>query len=103
MTTRAPDDTEFDEDPRYAVANREALWGVGYWALFTVVITAVAWLLGGNRKAGDLDFVLGFPAWFFWSCLVATAALALLPIWIVRRHFTDISLTPNGDDADTEE
>lgn len=103
MTTRAPDDTDFEHDPRYAVANREALWGVAYWLFFTVVISLVAWLLGGNREASDLEFILGFPAWFFWSCLVATILLSLLPIWLVRRYFTDMSLTPHGDDTGTEE
>lgn len=105
MTLRPPIrpiDTDFEEDPRYAVANREALWGVGYWILFTVVISGIAWWLGGNRDAEDLDFVLGFPAWFFWSCLVATVVLALLPILIVRRYFTQMPLSADGsDDAET--
>lgn len=102
MTTRAPDD-DFEHDPRYAVANREALWGVAYWLFFTLVISLVAWLLGGNRDAAELEFVLGFPTWFFWSCLVATVLLSLLPIWLVRRFFTDMPLTPHGDDTGTEE
>ncbi|MDN5852359.1 MAG: YhdT family protein [Actinomycetia bacterium] len=98
MTTRE-DNTDFEEDPRYAIANREALWGVGYWLVFTVVISAIAWLLGGNVDADELDFILGFPAWFFWSCLVATTVLSLLPIWIVRHYFTEMSLTADGDDT----
>ena len=98
--TWPPDD--FEEDPRYALANREALWGVGYWLVFTVVITAVAWLLGGDVDPKEMDFVLGFPAWFFWSCLVAAAVLSLVPIWIIRRHFTEVPLTADGRPDDSE-
>jgi uncharacterized membrane protein YhdT len=98
MTDRPdlPPDVQFEEDPRYAVANREALWGLGYWLVFTVVISAVAWALGGNRSASDLSFVLGFPAWFFWSCLVAATVLAVVPIVVIRRFFTDLPLTADG-------
>lgn len=99
MTTQQ-DNIDFEVDQRYAIANREALWGVGYWLLFTIVVSGIAWLLGGNRDAGDVGFVLGFPAWFFWSCLVATTLLSLLPIWIVRRHFTEVSLTADGDESE---
>lgn len=103
MTASPPDRTvatDFEEDPRYAVANREALWGVGYWLLFTVVISTIAWGLGGNRDAEDLDFVLGFPAWFFWSCLVGTIALSFVPIFLVRRYFTVLPLTADGEPDD---
>ncbi len=89
-------DVEFEEDPRYAIANREAWWGVGYWALFTVVITTLAWWLGGNRAAEDLGFVLGFPTWFFWSCLVGAGLLSLLPIFLIRRFFTEVPLSADG-------
>lgn len=103
MTSRPPIEpiaTDFEEDPRYRVANREALWGVSYWAAFTVVVSGIAWLLGGNRDADELDFVLGFPAWFFWSCLVATVVLSLVPIIIVRRYFRDLPLTADGEPDD---
>lgn len=95
-------DADFEEDPRYAVADREALWGVGYWVFFTVVITGIAWVMGGGKKAAELDFILGFPAWFFWSCLVATTLLALLPPLLVCRYFTDLPLGATGAQDDEE-
>lgn len=98
-----PPDIEFEEDPRYAVANREAWWGIGYWAMFTAVITAVSWLMGGNKPAEDLQFVLGFPAWFFWSCLVGAAAMCVLPIFVIKRFFTDLPLSADGSDDDETE
>lgn len=97
-----PPETDFEEDPRYAVANREALWGLSYWVLFTLVVSLTAWLLGGGRSADELTFVLGFPRWFFWSCLVATTALAVLPALLVRRFFTEVPLGADAHPADEE-
>jgi uncharacterized membrane protein YhdT len=95
-------ETDFEHDPRYAVANREALVGAGYWLGFTVLISAIAWLIGAHKKASELTFVLGFPAWFFWSCLVATGLLSLVPAFLVKRYFTDMPLSADGAASDEE-
>ena len=87
---------EFEEDPRYEQANREALWAIGYWLAFTVVVTGLAWWLGYNKPADELSFVLGFPAWFFWSVLVTSVVFSVIPLWIIRRSFVDVPLTPDG-------
>jgi uncharacterized membrane protein YhdT len=94
--------TDFEHDPRYAVANREALIGAGYWLAFTVLISAIAWLIGAHKKASELTFVLGFPAWFFWSCLVATIVLSLVPAVLVRRYFTEMPLSADGAASNEE-
>ena len=52
---RIPDD--FEEDPRYRVSVREARIVIAYWVVFTVVVTAIAWGLGGNRSADEITFV----------------------------------------------
>ncbi len=93
---RIPDD--FEEDPRYRVSVREARIVIAYWVVFTVVVTAIAWGLGGNRSAGEITFVLGMPAWFFWSGVVASFVLSLVPMFLVRSMFTEV---PLGEDAET--
>lgn len=85
-------DTDFEEDPRYRVTNREALLAVVYWIAFTLIIAAIAWLLGGGKSAGELNFLLGFPQWFFWSCLVAAIVLSFVPPIIVRLFYTEVPL-----------
>jgi uncharacterized membrane protein YhdT len=92
---RLPDD--FEEDPRYRVSVKEAWIVLAYWLVFTVVVTAVAWVLGGNRSADEITFVLGFPAWFFWSGIVASLALSIVPIFLVRSFFTDLPLAEDPD------
>lgn len=95
-------DTDFEHDPRYAVANREALVGAAFWLTFTVLISAIAWVIGAHKKASELTFVLGFPAWFFWSCLVATILLSLVPAVLVRRYFTEMPLSADGAPSNEE-
>jgi uncharacterized membrane protein YhdT len=92
---RLPDD--FEEDPRYRVSVKEAWIVLVYWLVFTVVVTVVAWMLGGNRSVEEITFVLGFPAWFFWSGIVATLALSVVPIFLVRSLFTDVPLAEDAD------
>ena len=92
---RLPDD--FEEDPRYRVSVKEAWIVLAYWLVFTVVVTGVAWVLGGNRSADEITFVLGFPAWFFWSGIVASLALSVVPIFLVRSFFSDVDLAEDPD------
>lgn len=100
LLSRLPDD--FEEDPRYRVSVREAWIVVAYWVAFTVVLTAVAWGLGGGRSADEITFVLGFPTWFFWSAIVAAVALSIVPVFLVRGFFTEVSLAvdPGATPAD---
>jgi uncharacterized membrane protein YhdT len=95
-TDRQGGPLDFEEDPRYAQANREAWWAVGYWALFTVVVTGLAWWLGYEKAADELTFVMGFPTWFFWSVLMTSLVFSAIPVWIIRRNFKDVPLTRDG-------
>jgi uncharacterized membrane protein YhdT len=92
---RIPDD--FEEDPRYRVSVREARIVIAYWVVFTIVVTAIAWGLGGNRSADEITFVLGMPAWFFWSAVVASFVLSLVPMFLVRSMFKEVPLGPDPD------
>ena len=96
VASRRDDRLDFEEDPRYEQANREARWAIGYWAAYTVVVTGLAWWLGYEKPADELSFIVGFPAWFFWSVLVTSVVFAVIPSWIIRRHFKDVPLTRDG-------
>lgn len=86
--------TEFEEDPRYRIAGREALLCFGYWAVFTVGAVIIAWLLG-HRDPSQIGFIMGFPDWFFWSALAFVAVMAIpVPYLIVKLGFTDMDLEP---------
>lgn len=90
-STRAP---EFEEDPRYRIAQRESLLCLGYWVVFTAGAVAIAWLLG-HRDPSEIGFVMGFPDWFFWSALAYVGVMAaVVPFLLVKFGFTDMDLEP---------
>ncbi|MUL41111.1 DUF997 family protein [Streptomonospora sp. PA3] len=102
--TRSPlRETDFEEDPRYRTATRELAIALAYWVAFTVAVTATAWLLGGGKEADELTFVLGFPAWFFWSVPVVAFAFSGIAFVLVHRYFTDIPLSADGSADEPEE
>ncbi|QBI54438.1 YhdT family protein [Streptomonospora litoralis] len=102
--TRSPHrGADFEEDPRYRTAMRELGIALAYWAAFTVAVTATAWLLGGGKDADELSFVLGFPAWFFWSVPVTCFVFSGIAYFLVRRFFTDIPLSADGSAGEERE
>ncbi|MDT0300845.1 YhdT family protein [Streptomonospora wellingtoniae] len=96
-------DSDFEEDPRYRTAKRELFIALAYWGAFTVAVTATAWLLGGGKAADEIAFVMGFPAWFFWSVPVACLLFSGIAFILVHRFFTDIPLSAGGDAGEPDE
>lgn len=79
------------EDYRYKIANREALIGVG------LVIFNFIWWYGfayglGSADPADYTFVFGFPAWFFYSCVVGFVVMVILVTVVVKCLFLDMPL-----------
>ncbi|MCE7793011.1 YhdT family protein [Salipaludibacillus sp. CUR1] len=94
---------EIDEkDPRFKVANREALIGVG------LVIFNFLWWYGfayglGSRPVEEYTYVLGMPAWFFYSCVVGFIVMAVLVAVVVKSFFKDVPFDdPEPDKAGKE-
>lgn len=80
------------EDPRFKVAGKEALKIVLFWVCLT------AWTYGWGIYGASVDpssytFILGFPTWYFWSCLGAGAVFPLIGIFLASR-IQDCSLEP---------
>lgn len=96
--TSAPE-TDFEHDSRYAVSLREAWLCVAYWALFTVVMVAIAWGIAGHRDADETTYIAGFPDWFFWTGIVVVAVFCVAPFFLVRFLFTDVDLEPRPDQS----
>ncbi|CAG9613278.1 hypothetical protein BACCIP111899_02492 [Bacillus rhizoplanae] len=78
------------DDPRFRVAHREAWIGVGLAVINFLLWYGFAYGLGsGNPK--EYTYVLGFPAWFFYSCIVGFIVMVLLIVFVVRFVFQDVS------------
>ncbi|MDX8045646.1 YhdT family protein [Gracilibacillus sp. S3-1-1] len=75
----------------FQIANREALIGVG------LVLFHFTWWFAfaygfGKEDPSNYQYIFGFPAWFFYSCIVGIILISVLVIIIVKFFFTDLPL-----------
>lgn len=83
------------QDPRYHQATREAIVGLG------IFVLNFLWWFGfgyglGSRPPESYTYVMGFPAWFFWSCIMGPVVFSALTWVAVKFFFKDIPLDGKG-------
>ncbi len=80
-----------EKNNRFKQADKEAVITIIIYLGYFVWWYALAYGLGqGDPK--DYDYVFGFPAWFFYSCIVGYPILTII-LWIVMKiFFKDIEL-----------
>ncbi|NJB66411.1 putative membrane protein YhdT [Desulfobaculum xiamenense] len=72
-------------DWRHAQANREALFALGIYGLYFVWWYVCAYGMG-DTDPEQYTYLLGLPAWFFYSCILGYPLVTIL-LWIVVRLF----------------
>ncbi|MDW7650654.1 MAG: YhdT family protein [Bacillota bacterium] len=93
----APPGSSFIEDPRYRQCNREALLGLGLG--LANFIWWFVWGYGlGSGPPEEYIYVMGFPLWFFMSCIVGAVLFSVLAIVMVRKYFVDMPLGQLDED-----
>lgn len=78
-------------DWRYPIAHREA------WIGIALVFFHFAWWYGfaygfGAKPVESYTYILGFPAWFFYSCILGFILIIVLVSLVVRFLFKDLPL-----------
>lgn len=74
---------------RYRIANREALMGIG----LVIVNFAIWYGFAYGLGSGDPEkytYVLGFPAWFFYSCIAGTVFMIVLIYFVIKFFFKEV-------------
>lgn len=89
----------YHDDPRFRIAHREALIGLGLAIINFIIWYGFAYGLG-SKNPSEYTYVFGFPAWFFYSCIVGFIVMVILLSLVVRFVFQDISL---GEEEKSEE
>lgn len=84
---------DFVEDPRYRECEKEAWYGV-LLGLVNLVIWAVAGYGLGSGPVEDYSYIMGFPAWFFYSCIANSLFAILATVYIVKKKMRDMPLDP---------
>lgn len=81
----------FYEDPRYKQCNKEALYGVGLG-----ILNLLWWLIFGyglgSKPVDEYTYILGFPAWFFMSCILGSIIFIVLTFIMVNKKLEDMPL-----------
>ncbi|WP_226577230.1 YhdT family protein [Halobacillus litoralis] len=85
------------DDPRYRVANREALIGAGLVLLNFIMWFGFAYGLG-SKPVEEYQYIWGMPAWFFYSCIVTTISIITLVVLAVVFLFKEVPLDEEGDE-----
>ncbi|MDF2839985.1 MAG: sodium:pantothenate symporter [Clostridia bacterium] len=81
----------FKEDPRYKQCNKEALYGV-----ILGIANMIWWyVLGyglGSKPVEEYTYILGFPSWFFYSCILGAVVFIALTFIVVDKGFKNMPL-----------
>lgn len=85
------------KDKRYRIANREAWIGVGLVILNFAFWYSFAYGMGGGDPK-DYTYILGFPAWFFYSCIVTTITMLVLLGILLKVVFKEVPLDDEEED-----
>lgn len=84
---------------RLAQTNKEALLTLALYGAFFLWWCVFAFAPGADDPA-TYSYVFGFPAWFFYSCVLGYPLITLL-LWVtLRLGFKDMDLgEPDGPDS----
>ncbi|PAE24761.1 YhdT family protein [Bacillus sp. 7894-2] len=89
------------KDPRFKVAEKEAWIGIG------LVLFNFLWWYGfayglGSAPADEYIFIMGLPAWFFWSCVAGFVVMVILVSATVKFLFKEVPFEENGEGGESE-
>ncbi|MDD9311832.1 YhdT family protein [Cytobacillus firmus] len=86
------DQDDFIEDSRYSQCTREMWATVVLFVINILLVGGVSLWLGLNKTADSMTYILGFPAWFFWGGIMGTAIFCILPYFMIKFFYKDMSI-----------
>lgn len=81
----------FYDDPRYKQCNKEALYGILLGLGNMIWWYAFGYGLG-SKPVNEYSYILGFPTWFFVSCILGSVVFIILTFIMVNKGFEDMPL-----------
>lgn len=71
------------------ILNKEAFITIGLYIFFFIWWYGFAYGLG-SKDPSEYSYVLGFPSWFFYSCILGYVVICVLLWFVVKKFFVDI-------------
>jgi uncharacterized membrane protein YhdT len=81
----------FEEDKRYKQSNKEALITLVLFILNFIWWYGFAYGLG-SKPVEEYTYVMGLPAWFFYSCVMGVFVFSISAWLMVKLFFKDMPL-----------
>jgi uncharacterized membrane protein YhdT len=86
------------KDYRFRIAHREVWIGV------ILAVVNFLWWYGfayglGGKPVSEYKYILGLPAWFFYSCVVGFLLMVFLVIIVVKTMLKDIPFDEEEGDV----
>ncbi|WP_430886125.1 YhdT family protein [Fusibacter sp. JL216-2] len=78
--------------------NKEAKITVGLYVFFFIWWFAFAYGIG-LKDVSEYSYILGFPSWFFYSCILGYVMISVLLAFVVKNFFKDIDFDDNEREA----
>mgnify|MGYP003470829352 FL=1 len=78
------------KDKRFKIANREAMIGIILVLINFIWWYAFAYGMGGGVPK-SYTYILGMPAWFFYSCVIGFILMVVLVTCVVKFLFKEVS------------
>jgi uncharacterized membrane protein YhdT len=88
------------KDWRYRISNKEAIMGSVLALLNFIWWYAFAYGLG-SRPIKEYTYLFGFPAWFFYSCIIGFILFTALVWLMVKFFFTEVPFEIEKDEEET--
>ncbi|WP_242705689.1 YhdT family protein [Pontibacillus sp. ALD_SL1] len=82
-------DNNKNSDPRFKIAHREALIGVGLAIINFLWWYCFAYGLG-DQAPEDYTYIWGLPSWFVYSCIGGFILMAILVTFVVTVWFKEV-------------
>ncbi len=71
---------------------------VGLYVFFFIWWFAFAYGIG-LKDVSEYSYILGFPSWFFYSCILGYVMISVLLAFVVKNFFKDIDFDDNEREA----
>lgn len=86
-----------EQDKRFKIAHREALIGCA------LVIFNFVWWYGfaygiGSKDPYEYTYILGFPAWIFYSLIVGTLLMMIIVSIVAKFFLTEVPLDEESEE-----
>lgn len=87
---------------RFAIAHREALIGCVLAVINFILWYGFAYGLG-SKPPEEYTYILGFPAWIFFSLIFGTLFMFLLVFFVVKYMLTEVPLDDEDENEEDED